>query len=55
METMDENTFFNMNNQQLGSTQNSIIYSYLPTHPWANMTGRRNKDAFEMVLNLIIA
>ena len=28
--------------------------SILPAHPWANMAGRRNKNAFTFVLKLLI-
>ena len=29
-------------------------YYILPAHPWANMAGRRNKNAFTFVLKLLI-
>ena len=28
--------------------------SILPAHPWANMADRRNKNAFTLVLKLLI-
>ena len=28
--------------------------SILPAHPWANMAGQRNKNAFTFVLKLLI-